>query len=271
MEHRDDIIQELEKMQADLAQCGSYRRAGKVDRRGNISISDSEADNESIHISLNHVMEYYLYAMYYKPDAEVVVSDKPYGRYFREYGDLCMSNERFKAAEAAYKDAISWNPTDLDSILVLAECYKHQNMLEKYLIATKEAYRYCCTRATMARYYRNMGFYHTAKYNTGLARACYIYSNIYYHTENADNELKFLEEVLKQETPDMSIEQIQKVFDENDIQPGPESDTIGIIYRVGELMMQDKEYKLARDCFSIVYDITRERELEVLLDELDRI
>ena len=52
--------------------------------------------------------------------------------------------------------------------------------------------------------------------------------------------------------------------------PGPDSKTIGIIYRVGELMMNDKDYSLARYCFSIVYDITQETQLKTLLDELDK-
>ena len=34
--------------------------------------------------------------------------------------------------------------------------------------------------------------------------------------------------------------------------------------------MEDKEYTLARDCFAIVYDITREKELEPVLDELEK-
>ena len=261
---------ELEQMIQALENCEKVRRAGSVDKRGHITISntDEQLKSNNINISLNHVMEYYIYATFFNPKDAVEVSDRPYGRYFREYGDLLMSKERFKAAEAAYKDAISWNPVDLDSILGLAECYKHLNMLERYLIVTKEAYRYCCTRATMARYYRNMGYYYVSKYEPEVARCCYLYSNIYFHTDNADSELKYLEEALKDKTPDMTIAQMQEVFKEKDIEPGPNPDTIGIVYRVGELMMEDKEYALARDCFSIVYDITREEQLEKLLDEL---
>ncbi len=261
---------ELEDMVEALSKCEKVRRAGSVDTRGNISLSHKSKDGEGINISLNHIMEYYIYATYYKPDEQVIAVDKPYGRYFREYGDLCMSKERYKAAEAAYKDAISWNPVDLDSILALGECYKHLNMLERYLIVTKEAYRYCCTRATMARYYRNMGFYYLSKYEPEVARCCYVYSNIYYHTDNADNELKYLEEALKDKTPELTIPQMQDVFREKGIEPGPDPDTIGIVYRVGELMMEDKEYGLAKDCFSIVYDITREEQLGVMLDELQQ-
>ncbi len=279
---------ELEEMIEALEKQAPVRRAGKVGKRGEISISDEfsmndkisgavaagvelERDNGIINISLNHVMEYYIYAYYFKPECEVVCSDKPFGSYFRQYGDLCMQQRRFRAAEAAYRDAICWNPVDLDAVLGLAECYKHLNMLDRYLIVTKQAYRYCCTRATMARYYRNLGYYHTAKYNTTVARACYIYSNIYYKTENADSELAYLENALKDKTPDMDIAAMQRIFDDNNIEPGPNPDTIGIVYRVGELMMQDGEYGLAKDCFSIVYDITREKALEELLDELEKV
>ena len=34
-------------------------------------------------------------------------------------------------------------------------------------------------------------------------------------------------------------------------------------------MLQDKEYRLAKDCFMIVYDITNEPQLEGLIAELD--
>ena len=42
----------------------------------------------------------------------------------------------------------------------------------------------------MARFYRNMGFYYLSSYNTDMAAACYTYSNIYYHTDNAESELE---------------------------------------------------------------------------------
>ena len=94
---------------------------------------------------------------------------------------------------------------------------------------------------------------------------------IYYQTDNADNELKYLEQALNDKTPEYSVKQMQEILDKNEVEPGPDSKTIGIIYRVGELMMNDKDYKLARDCFSIVYDITQEEQLEKLLEELENV
>ncbi len=110
----------------------------------------------------------------------------------------------------------------------------------------------------MARYYRNMGYYHVSKYNTQTARCCYLYSNIYYKTQNADSELDYLKNALGDDAPQWSIKEMQKILEQSDIELGPNPDTIGVIYRVGELMMNDSEYSLARDCFSICYDITQE-------------
>lgn len=67
----------------------------------------------------------------------------------------------------------------------------------------------------MARYYRNMAFYYLSGYEPETARACYQYSNVYYHTENADSELKYISEAIQQETPQTDIRAIQKLFDEN--------------------------------------------------------
>lgn len=265
LERSADILEEILKR---IEEASDERRAGQFEN--DTFVKKSDMDGRPIYISLNHVMEYYVYACYFEPEADVKCTEIPVGEYYRTYGELCLRLSKFHRAEDAYRKAICWNPVDLDSYLGLAECYKNLNMLSRYLDITRQAYRFCCTRATMARYYRNMGFYFVAKYQTEAARVCYTYSNIYYKTENADNELKYLEDALKDRTPEYSIRDMQKILEEQDVEPGPDSKTIGIIYRVGELMMENKDYALARDCFSIVYDITQEGRLKTLLDELDK-
>ena len=47
------------------------------------------------------------------------------------------------------------------------------------------------------------------------------------------------------------------------------SQTIGIVYKVGEILLKDADYKLAKDCYSIVYDITQDAAAEKMLNELE--
>ncbi len=258
----------LDKILKKVEDSLDERRAAYVNSDGTVYLTKDEKGD--IYMSLNHIMEYYLYEVYFEPDADVKTLDIPIGEYYRTFGELCQSMGKYKAAKDAYMKALSWNPVDLDSYLGLAESYKYQNMMNRYLEVTRQAYRYCCTRATMARYYRNMAFYYLSNYKPEIARDAYQYANVYYHTDNADSELKYIESAINEKTPDIDIRRIQKVFTEEGIEPGPDSKTIGIIYRVGELMMEDREYKLARDCFSICYDITREAGLEKILDELEK-
>lgn len=249
------------------------RKAGMIDK--DLVIRKSEGEGQ-IWLCINHIMEYYIYACYFEPEMDVKMPELPIAEYYRTYAELCVKLQKYKRAEDAYKNALCWNPVDLDSYLGLAECYKYLNMITRYLDITKQAYRFCCTRATMARFYRNMGFYYLSSYNTDMAEACYTYSNIYYHTDNADSELEYIKNALaaaknneKADGSNYTIKQMQEMFDKEHVEPGPDSKTIGIIYRVGELMLNDKEYRLAKDCFMIVYDITNEQQLEGLIAELD--
>ena len=273
----ENVLEVIEEEYKDV------RKAGRIDK--DLVVRRSEEEGQ-IWLCTNHIMEYYIYACYFEPDTDVSMPELPIAEYYRTYAELCVKLQKYKRAEDAYKHALCWNPVDLDSYLGLAECYKYLNMITRYLDITKQAYRFCCTRATMARYYRNMGFYYLSSYNTDMAAACYTYSNIYYHTDNADSELEYIKNALaaaennkdnkesnenkNTEVKEYTIKQMQDMFDKEEVEPGPDSKTIGIVYRVGELMLQDKEYRLAKDCFMIVYDITNEQQLENVIAELDR-
>lgn len=226
-------------------------------------------DDKNIYLSLNHIMELYEYSYYFKTDRNIKCTDVMYNEYYRTYAQLLCATGEYEKALDACNTAIEWNPVDLESHLQLAEVYILMgNHDEEYRQATENAYRYCCTRATMARYYRNMGRYYLDKYKPETARALYVYSNIYFSSEAADSALQFIESALNASVPKYEIKELQQILEENDVKLGPDADTIGIIYRVGNLMLESKDYDRARDCFAIVYDITQDEETGTILAQL---
>jgi len=227
-----------------------------------------EENDDRIYMSFNHIMEMYIYSFYYKPTKEVKSADIEYNELYRTYGFILAHLEEYEAAIIAHEKAMKWNPVDLDSILSLCEVYKRNNDLHNFLKTTKKAYRYCCTRATMARFYRNVAFYYVEKYKPEVARALYAYSNIYFKTENADKELEYIERSTDSKTSEYDLATLQHILNEYDIEPGPDSTTIGIIYRVGQLMMEEGDNVKAKDCFSVVFDITQDAEVGELIEKL---
>ena len=73
-EEADKAMHMLEELLKSIEEQVKVRRAGSIDARGNISISEPQDNCEHIYMSLNHVMEYYIYAFYFTPDCDVVIS-----------------------------------------------------------------------------------------------------------------------------------------------------------------------------------------------------
>ncbi|SEW37895.1 hypothetical protein [[Clostridium] fimetarium] len=253
----------------DMIRDGDFMKAKATMESILTAVEGSYEENEdSIYMSFNHIMEMYIYHFYYKPVKEVKAADIEYNVFYRTYGFILAHLEEYEASMEAHEKAMKWNPVDLDSILSLCEVYKHNNDLDNFLKTTKQAYRYCCTRATMARFYRNVAFYYVEKYKPEVARALYAYSNIYFQTENADNELAYIAKSTDCKTPQYDLATLQQILNENDIELGPDSTTIGIIYRVGQLLMEEGDNVKAKDCFSVVYDITQDAEVRELIEKL---
>lgn len=265
--HRSDFKADFEKAEG-LIRAGDYK-AAKAVVEDVLKAAEANRPETGIFMSFNHTMELYIYIFYLKPEAEVKISDIPYNKFYGTYGFILMQLELHDEAEKAFKKGLEWNPVDLDLMLSLAENQKISGRMEEFLETTKALHRLSCTRATMARYYRNIAYYYMEQYKPEIARALYVYSNIYFHTENADNELLFIEKALNEITPEYSIEEIQELLIANGIEPGPETATIGIIYRLGKMMLEEGNKETAQDCFSIVYDITQDAEVKELLQQLD--
>ena len=216
--------------------------------------------------SFNHILETYYYAYFLKDVSRLNYTDYNINAMYRLFGFALLKVNRLDEAIMAYNNGLDWNPVDLDTLLQLGELYKMTGNIKSLRKVSFEAYKFCCSRATLARFYRNLGYYYLESYKPEIARALYLYSNIYFETENATNELSFIADSLKDTKNDLSLKELQDILTKENIPLGPDSDTLGITYRVGQLEMDNKNYENAADCFAMVYDLTMDEEVKVLLD-----
>ncbi len=218
--------------------------------------------------SFNHILEVYQYEYFKKPQTSPVYTDLNISAFYRFYGFVLMHLHLFMDAIEAYENALSWNPVDLDALLQLVELYKRTKQPEKVKEYSFLCYDLCCTRATLAHFYRGLGFYYLEKQKPDIAIPLYIYSNIYYETKQANHELDYLEKALNQPIKKYTIPQLQEILKANQIPIGPNADTIGIAYRVGQLELETGNMENARDCFTMVYDLTMDLEVKEILEKL---
>ncbi|MGI5988799.1 MAG: hypothetical protein ACOX78_00855 [Lachnospiraceae bacterium] len=225
-------------------------------------------NSTSVTLSFDHVMEYYLYIWYFPQDKEIHFAGVPYSSYYLEAGNEKLKEGKPHAAVKYFRKAQLWNPVSLPVKLAFAEALKQENKLKPYLDKTQEAHRYCLTRAEMARYFRNVGFYYVEKYRPDIARACYIRANRYFHSENADLELKYLETALKDKTPEMTDEQIDSLLRENDIFTGPDETSVQVVAHAGFDLIRTGQTREAADCLEVASDISGDESMKRLVKKL---
>lgn len=223
----------------------------------------------AITVSFDHVMEYYLYRWYFPENGRRIrFAQVPYSSYYVQAGSAKLKEGKPHAAYRYFRKAELWNPVSLTAKLAAAEALKQEGKLRPYLDKTQEAHRYCLTRAETARYYRNAGFYFVEKYKPDVARACYIRANNYFHSQNADGELKYLETALGDTTPPMTDAEIDRLLLANDIFTRPDETSMEVVCHAGYDLIRAGQLQEAADCFEVASDISRDAELTELVRKL---
>lgn len=213
------------------------------------------------YFSFNHIMELYLYQFYQK-DSDFKLADEPMNLWYLELGNKLIEDGELEKAYDVYQKAEQWNPVDLDAKFAKIELEKKQGKLSEVLNHTLSLYPYLCSRATMARFYRNLGFYYVETYKPDLAEALYEYSNLFFQTENAENELEYLESALKRQRTKYNVDELQKMISEAQIPVAAASNTLGLLYEVGKSEEKKGHLKEAAECYLMVYDLTQDEEVK---------
>lgn len=219
------------------------------------------------YFSFNHILETYYYVYFFKDVSKLNYTLENINSYYRLYGFALMKVNRIDEAIMAYNKGIDWNPVDLDILMQLGELYKVSKNIKSLRKVSFEAYKLCCTRATLARFYRNLGYYYLESYKPEISRALYTYSNIYFETENAKSEIEFLDKATPKLSKNYTVKELQEIIAAEDIPLGPDSNTLGITFRVGQIEFDNHNYQNAADCMAMVYDLTEDSEAKQLMEK----
>ena len=219
-------------------------------------------------ICLRHIAEVYLYEYFCLNGDEYEISDEdtltPHKIKAKE---LMLAGEYEKARQELFAVRFD-NPVDIEALLSLILCCKQLGDVEDEYSYTIESYNYCCTRAELAAYYRNLGWYYLEKYMPEVAIACYKYSRYFEESQQADSELEFLGKAVGKDSIDMNLEQIHKVLLENNIPTEGNPITLALLYKAAEEAIETGNRQQALDCYRMVYDLTEDEEVGRIINSM---
>lgn len=219
-------------------------------------------------LSLRHILEVYLYEYYKQPDEYEISEIDLLSPHLDKAYEL-FESQNFNGALQEYLAASMENPVSFEAISGVVSCCKRLGDVEGEYKYTQDLYNLCCTRAEIAAYYRNLGWYYLETYKPDLSAVLYRYSTYFFPDIGAEEEIKYLEEALQHPMGKEDVEEAIKILEENEIPKGPSITTLALLVKAGEEAESSGNYMQASDCYTMVYDLTNDEEMEKRIKNLE--
>ncbi len=219
-------------------------------------------------ISIYHISELYLYE-YYVNQNNYSISDTDLA------SPHIMEAERLEKGNNPGRALTEWltahkeNPVNTQIYEGMIRCSLLLQNNHKVLEYTKEIYKFCCTRSELAFFYRSLGWYYLETYKPELSASLYRYSTFFYPSEQAEEEIKYLEKAMKKQLVSDNISSIQKTIADADIPVSPDKITLALLLRAGEEAESRSLFSQAMDCYKMLFDLTQDQEIADRIDHLE--
>lgn len=215
----------------------------------------------------NHTFEIYLYEYRRNPN-EYELCEKKFPEIYRKLAKLLLDEGNDEDAKEVYMKALAFNPIDLDTLFDLVVLYRLMGEWDAMKEVIDQTYDLCYSRSDISRYYRYLGCYYLETYQPELAKHLYEYSNLLYHSQQADDELKFLHSVLKDNQKKSTIAEIQNNLREHSIALQPDQKTLALLYQVAKQELSRENLSYARILFLFLYELTQDEEIKQIIQTI---
>lgn len=218
-------------------------------------------------ISIYHIGEIFLYE-YYINGNEYRISSEDRTVLPLSQAESYEQKGEFQNALEAYKKAYFYNPVSMTINTGLIRCYRKLNLLKEMYTQAVDCFKFCCTRAEVAMYYRSLGYYYLSCYNPDLSAALYRYSTFFYKSDTAENEIKYLETAMGHKYVYASPDEIRTILRKNNIPEKADSVTLALLVRAGEEAEDKMLLEQALECYKMVYDLSQD---EYIMDKIKKL
>lgn len=201
-------------------------------------------------------------------EKEIKLVEYPVSNLFVLCASIALQRGDYGKALESLEEAMEWNPISPEIAFEYAETVKRMGAIDQFFTLTKRNFQNIYSSGQLGHAYRNAAYYYETSNESKKALAMLAFSTGFDDNENAKREINA---ILKEDGKDhiqISIDDVKKICDEDDIPFGPDPLVIKLSSQNGMYFMQDKNYQMAYYFLSIAYDLTRDPAIKNKLDEI---
>lgn len=249
----DKALRIIEPLAKDLDECNLF---------GN--------DSESEYFTFDNQFEEIMYKIMKNPTRTVRRAGLPFAEVYFIYGNLLFEMKRYDEAAVTLDKAMRWNPMSANIAFERAEIAKVKGCLDEFLERTKIILEHAYEPLSVAHCYRSFAYYFVEKELWDAAKSCLIMS-LQYEPDNktAVSEMYYIENSASCAPRQLSFEELMQILGDNGIDVSATNDVLSIAFSLGKHFMDNEIYEGAVDMFQIVYNMTQDEEIKVLLADAE--
>ncbi len=193
----------------------------------------------------------------------------PFAKVYTWYGIVLMDLRRYEDAGRVLEKAIRWNPTDSNILFEYAESFKARGDIEQFFKLSKDAFQVAFRPASVARCFRNMGYYFTEMKQWDLAVACIVLSMQYVQGDkNAQSELYYIEHAAGRKINMPEFDEFRAYADQYGFPTGASETVLHIAANAGAYFLNEGNNDMAKYFLTIYYDLTEDEQVKEILEKL---
>lgn len=214
----------------------------------------------------NHILEVYLYEFYDKP-SDYSLIDVGIHYAYRILADRMYKDKNYQKAEGYLESSLRYNCIDMETYELYINVLYNQQKWRKMIDTAFRFYPFGYSRKDFAFFYRTIGCYALETYQAELARILYSYSNLFYKSQKADNEIQYLNEAFMNEMPSYTLVEMSDIIRKHSLPVQPKQETLAILYKTA-LIEKEENPDYAKVLFLSLYQLTHDEEIEKYLKEM---
>ena len=218
-------------------------------------------DEKNTYYTFGNYAEEAIFNYIYKSKKQNIYPEQNISEIYYYLGFINIDLKNYDLAVEYLDKALKWNPINISAMFEKATVFRMKGNLDRNRAEIEKTFIFIYNSSYLAKFYRELGWYYVERKIYDLGNALYTYSNYFYKTNNAENELKYIAQQENREIRYTPITEINQYLKDYNIPINFNRSIVNCIFdELQKVKNNNEKRSSARYYSNLMYDMTLRKE-----------
>ena len=218
-------------------------------------------DEKNTYYTFGNYAEEAIFNYIYKSKKQNIYPEQNISEIYYYLGFINIDLKNYDLAVEYLDKALKWNPINISAMFEKATVFRMKGNLDRNRAEIEKTFIFIYNSSYLAKFYRELGWYYVERKIYDLGNALYTYSNYFYKTNNAENELKYIAQQENRDVRYTPITEINQYLKDYNIPINFNRSIVNCIFdELQKVKNNNEKRSSARYYSNLMYDMTLRKE-----------